>query len=132
MSELDELRKFINEALDVLRRRYNSTIHGFDSNWERLTLKKKRDGETDVSTDVRTIYGTFVDELTKFEAMPMEAASAEENGSVKFKKHLLLLRRLNRLANGFPDTGSRDTQRLALAIINYYEYSNGYFYIRNI
>ena len=123
MSELDELRKFINEALDVLRRRYNCTIHGFDTNWERLSLKKKRDGEPEPLAEVKTIYGTFVEELTKYEALPLNAPTAEEDGRLKFKKHYLMLRKLQRMAHGFPDTGSRDTQRYALAIISFYEYS---------
>lgn len=123
MTELDELRKFINEALDVLRRRYNATIHGFDTNWERLTLKKKRDGEVIVTTDVKTIYGTFVEELTKYEAMPIEAPLATESGVDKFRKHHVFLRKLRRLIISFPDTGSRETQRLAQAAIDFLEYS---------
>jgi len=123
MTELDELRKFINEALDVLRRRYNATIHGFDTNWERLTLKKKRDGEVQTATDVKTIYGTFVEELAKYMVMPIEAPLATESGQEKFRKHQVFLRKLRRLIISFPDTGSRETQRLAGAAIDFLEYS---------
>ena len=123
MSELDELRKFINEALDVLRRRYNSIIHGFDTNWERLSLKKKREGEVEAITEVKTIYGKFVDELTKYEAIPLIAPGPDEDGRHNFKKHYMLFRKLQRMAHAFPDTGTIDTQRHALNIINFYEYS---------
>ena len=122
MAELDELRKFINEALDVLRRRYNATIHGFDTNWERLALKKKREGEIVSNLAVKTIYGTFVDEVAKYNLLPIEAPGPTEDGRLKFKKHYIQLRKLTRLSNAFPDTGDRLTMRLAQALINYYEY----------
>jgi len=123
MNELDELRKFINEALDVLRRRYSATIHGFDTNWERLTLKKKKEGEVVSTTEVRTIYGTFVEELDKYQQMPIVAPTAEESGREKFRKHLVCVRKLRRLIQAFPDTGSRETQRLAGATVDFLEYS---------
>lgn len=123
MNELDELRKFINEALDVLRRRYSATIHGFDTNWERLTLKKKRDGDVEVAVEVKTIYGTFVDELEKYNKMTIEAPTAEENGAEKFRKHHVALRKMRRLINSFPDTGSRETQRCAGATIDFLEHN---------
>jgi hypothetical protein len=122
--ELDELRKFINEALDNLRRRYNSTIHGFDTNWERLSLKKKRDGEqcNSEEVEVKTIYGTFVEGLNVYVAMPIEPPTDEENGRTKFKKHYLQIRKLTRLINSFPDTGVRETQNKATRLLAYYEY----------
>jgi hypothetical protein len=123
MNELDELRKFINEALDVLRRRYSATIHGFDTNWERLTLKKKRDGDVEVAVEVKTIYGTFVDELEKYNKMTIEAPTAEENGAEKFRKHHVALRKMRRLINSFPDTGTRETQRCAQATIDFLEHT---------
>lgn len=122
-NELDELRKFINEALDMLRRRYNSTIHGFDTNWERLSLKKKRDEPEPKTVDVKTIYGTFVDELNAYLAMPIVPPDDTESGRTKFKKHYVQLRKLINLINRFPDTGSRDTQNLATRAVNYYEYA---------
>jgi hypothetical protein len=123
LSELDELRKFINEALDVLRRRYNSTIHGFDTNWERLSLKKRRDGEQPVEdVEVKTIYGTFVDGLNAYLLLPIVPPTDEENGRSKFKKNYLQLRKLNRLINSFPDTGARETQNRATRLVSYYEH----------
>jgi hypothetical protein len=122
-NELDELRKFINEALDMLRRRYNSTIHGFDTNWERLSLKKKRDEPEVTEVDVKTIYGTFVDELNSYLALPIVPPEDNEAGRTKFKKHYIQLRKLINLINRFPDTGSRDTQNLATKVVNYYEHS---------
>ena len=123
LNELDELRKFINEALDNLRRRYNSTIHGFDTNWERLSLKKKRDGEQpSEDVEVKTIYGTFVEGLNIYLAMPIVPPTDEENGRTKFKKHYLQLRKLSRLINSFPDTGIRETQNRATRLVSHYEH----------
>jgi len=121
-NELDELRKFINDALDMLRRRYNSTIHGFDTNWERLSLKKKRDEPEPKTVEVKTIYGTFVDELNAYLALAIVPPEENETGRVKFKKHYSQLRKLHQLVNRFPDTGSRETQNLATRLVTQYEY----------
>lgn len=124
LSELETLRKFINEAIDSLRRRYTTTVHGFDNNWDRLNLKKKRLGENDLPEkegSVRTIYGRFVDELAKFRAMEIVAPKANEDGRTLARPYLNRLRVLQRLLNNFPNTGSAETSRLATRLINYHE-----------
>jgi hypothetical protein len=88
-----------------------------------LTLKKKKEGEVAVPTEVLTIYGTFVNEMNKYEEMPIEPPTVEENGADKFRKHFVCLRKLRRLIVSFPDTGSRDTQRLATTVVDFLEHS---------
>jgi hypothetical protein len=122
LNELNELRKFINEALDNLRRRYNSTIHGFDTNWERLSLKKRREGEVETSeVEIKTVYGTFVEGINNYLALPSEPPSETESGRTKFDKHFKLLRKIERLIPNFPETGSRETQNLAIRLVEYYK-----------
>ena len=118
--ELNELRKFINEALDVLRRRYNSAIHGFDANWERLNLKKTRAGETVVETAIKTSYGVFVDELTAFQALVMPTIGLTDDGVAVMKPFLAKTRKMSRTAATFPQIAG-PTRRYADNVIEYYE-----------
>lgn len=120
--ELDKLREFINEALDVLRRRYNCTLHGFDANWDRLSLKKYR--ATDTTTDTKTVFGNYVDELTKFErdwatiGIPTVAQRSDEF----VKPWLTRIRKLDRLVASFPSSAAT-TVRYANAANSFYENS---------
>jgi len=117
--ELDELRKFINDALDVLRRRYNSTIHGFDTNWERLSLKKSRGGE-ETTTEIKTSYGLFQDELTAFQALVLPTIGDTDDGVVMMKPFLTKIRRLARLITSFPAINT-NTRRLAEHVVEWLE-----------
>ena len=117
--ELDELRKFINDALDVLRRRYNSTIHGFDSNWERLSLKKSRGGE-ETTTDIKTSYGLFQDDLTAFQALVLPTIGDTDDGVLLMKPFMTKIKRLARFITTFPAINT-NTRRLAEHVVEWLE-----------
>jgi hypothetical protein len=119
--ELDELRKFINEALDVLRRRYNCSLHGFDANWDRLTLKKSRVGEADA--DKPSVYGIFVEELKKFDAefAKMTPPTLTELPRVWDKPWFSKIRKVSAIIRTFPQSATA-TVRYAGAVITTREY----------
>lgn len=131
ITELNELRKFINEALDSLRRRYTCALHGFDMNWDRLNLKKT----AAPTTEVYTPYGkfdqalqTYVKQWTEAKAKPI---ANDEDPSKILATHGKELRLLHRLIRAFP-TGNLTVTRAAQNIQQYYEddymahiYSNG-------
>ena len=120
LNELDQLRIFINEALDVLRRRYSCTLHGFDGNWERMALKMNRPKAGD---ETKTIYGMFVEELTKFETeySTIVVPTALENGSVWVKPWISKTRKLEQRVRSFPSDPT--SIRYANAAISFYENS---------
>jgi len=128
ISELDELRKFINEALDSLRRRYTATIHGFDESWERLSLKKSQAGVVAAPATIKTPYGLFVEALTKwleaYNKMP-KTFTAEQDGRILLNPALLGLRKLARLINQFP-VSNRALITAANRVLNYREYDVKY------
>jgi len=122
LSELEMLRLFINEAIDSLRRRYTMSIHGFDNNWDRLVLKKRRVAENvEQETQVKTIYGKFVDELAKFNAMEIVAPTQLEDGRTKSRPYKVKLQILRRILNNFPNTGSATTSRLGSRLLDYHD-----------
>jgi hypothetical protein len=120
LNELDQLRLFINDALDVLRRRYSCTLHGFDNNWERLTLKMNKVKAGDES---KTIYGLFANELTKFEAefAGIKAPAVGEDSRAWARPWLAKVRKLERLVRTFPSDPV--TIRYANAALSFYENS---------
>lgn len=123
IQELNELRLFINEALDVLRRRYSCIIRGFGDNWDRVALKKTRDGTAPVVADIKTPYGLFND---IFEQIVADIAVAptgnkdDEDGYVTFKALNIKITKAQRAAHQFPRLVN-NTQQLAEAVINYFE-----------
>ena len=128
IGELDELRKFINDALDSLRRRYTVTIHGFDESWDRLTLKKHQT-KSETSTEIKTPYGLFVDAFDEWKRTYDKfdkKFSAEQNGRDLLNPYVKSLRKVKRLTNHFP-TGNREVGRAADDLINYYEYDLRYY-----
>ena len=120
LNELDQLRIFINEALDVLRRRYNCTLHGFDGNWDRMTLKMTK---TKAGDETKTIYGLFVEELAKFEAefSTIVVPTATENGTMWVKPWLSKTRKLEQRVRTFPS--DPNSIRYANAVVSFYENS---------
>ena len=121
--ELDELRKFINEALDVLRRRYSCTLHGFSPSWDSLTLRKTTVKE-DTNKEIKTLYGTFNDELTKFEELFTKLRQIEptEDGMEVTKPLGNSLRKLQKIVRDFPtNTAASGTTRLANSVLAYYD-----------
>ena len=128
ISELDELRKFINEALDSLRRRYNATIHGFDESWDRLSLKKNQAGAAAPLT-IKTPYGIFADALTAWQTIYDEKApktfTAEQDGRTLLHPYLTGLRKIARLINNFP-SGNSEMSNQARRLILYKEYEIKY------
>jgi hypothetical protein len=105
LNELNELRLFINDALDILRRRYTCTLRGFGSDWGRITLKKTKDA---VNTEIKTPYGVFNDAVEEFvlafeQAAPL--AQGENPHTVyKYISHTLLTKCRRALFN-LPATG---------------------------
>ena len=73
--------------------------------------------------EIKTIYGTFVEELQKYEAMPLEPISPTESAYDKIKKHRTQLRKMGRIVQTFPESGIGKTKRFAEILINYFEYS---------
>ena len=106
INELDELRKFINDALDVLRRRYNCTLHGFDESWNKLILKKNKAGVQ--RKEIKSIYGIFNDGLLEYQELvkSLPKPKAEENGNLINKPYLAKLTKLKRTVTLFPETPS--------------------------
>jgi hypothetical protein len=121
IKELNELRLFINEALDVLRRRYNSTIRGFGDNWDRIVLKKNRDEKVEV--DIKTPFGIFNDIFEQIYAEVSTAAPLEQNedGYVKYKGLSAKITKASRAARDFPRI-TTNTQSLAEQAINHVEF----------
>ena len=120
LNELDQLRLFINEALDVLRRRYSCTLHGFDGNWDRMTLKMNK---LKAGDETKTIYGLFVDDLARFEAdfATIVVPTATENGSQWVKPWLSKTRKLEQRVRTFPSDPT--SIRYANAVVSFYENS---------
>ena len=122
IKELDELRKFINDALDSLRRRYNATIHGFDDNWERLKLKKNTG--TDTATTVKTPYGFFVEAmgnyLTAFDAVE-KTFTADQDGTELLQPLHRQLRKIMTMVTKFP-ASNRTITEAAMRLFHYHEY----------
>jgi hypothetical protein len=120
LNELDQLRLFINEALDVLRRRYSCTLHGFDGNWDRMALKMNKPKTGD---ETKTIYGLFVDDLAGFEAefSTIVGPTAAENGTLWVKPWLSKIRKLERRVTTFPSDPT--SIRYANAVVSFYENS---------
>jgi hypothetical protein len=128
ISELDELRKFINDALDSLRRRYTVTIHGFDESWDRLTLKKHQT-KSETSTEIKTPYGLFVDAFDEWKRTYDKFDknfTATQDGHELLMPYVKGLRKVKRLMNHFP-TGNREVLRAADDMISYYEYDLRYY-----
>ena len=119
--ELDELRKFINDALDVLRRRYSCTLHGFDSNWETLSLKNHKPGQ---EKETKTVYGIFAEEYEKFKAefANIGQPGPTEDGAEFIKGWQTKLRKLDRLARAIPHS-AQTTYRLVNNIMSYYDHA---------
>uniref|UniRef100_A0A6C0KZZ6 RING-type domain-containing protein n=1 Tax=viral metagenome TaxID=1070528 RepID=A0A6C0KZZ6_9ZZZZ len=120
LNELDQLRIFINEALDVLRRRYSCTLHGFDGNWERMALKMTK---TKAGDETKTIYGMFVEELAKFETefSTIVVPTPLENGSVWVKPWISKTRKLEQRVRTFPSDPT--SIRYANSVVSFYENS---------
>jgi hypothetical protein len=121
INELNELRLFINDALDVLRRRYNSTIRGFSESWDRNMLKKNRDDKANV--EIKTPFGLFNDvfELLLADFVAATVPLANEDGFQKFKHIGARMTKARRLARDFPRL-TTNTQALAESVISYFEY----------
>lgn len=121
INELNELRLFINDALDVLRRRYNSTIRGFSESWDRNVLKKNRDEKANV--EIKTPFGLFNDVfeqlLVDFETAVVPGAN--EDGFQKFKHISARMTKGRRFARDFPRL-TTNTQAVAESAIGYFEY----------
>jgi len=125
LHELNQLRKFINDALDVLRRRYSCSLQGFDVNWNRLRLVNHRAAA--VEAEEKTVFGNFVDELTKFEEAfktikPIGAQVAEKDVIEFLKPWFAKIRKLQRLIGSFPP-GAAATNNLAQFVVAYYDTS---------
>ena len=120
LHELHQLRMFINDALDVLRRRYTCSLQGFDVNWNRLRLVGHRAGAT--IAEEKTVFGNFVDELTKFETAykTIGAPAAGQNTEEFVKPWFVKIRKLNRLIGSFPP-GATVTSTLAGNVVGYYD-----------
>ena len=119
--ELNELRLFINEALDVLRRRYNTAIRGFSENWERITLKKGRDEKPHV--DIKTPFGIFDDAFENLIADIHSQTSPDtnEDGYVKYKNLTTKSNKAQRFIRDFPRIHT-NTVSLAEAVMNNLDY----------
>ena len=122
LHELHQLRMFINDALDVLRRRYTCSLQGFDVNWNRLRLVGHRAGAT--VAEEKTVFGNFVDELTKFQAAYKDigAPAAGQNTEEFVKPWFAKIRKLQRLIGSFPP-GATVTSNLAGNVVGYYDAS---------
>jgi hypothetical protein len=122
LHELNQLRKFINDALDVLRRRYSCSLQGFDVNWNRLRHVNHRAAA--VEAEEKTVFGNFVDELTKFEAAykTIGAPAAGQDVNEFLKPWFAKVRKLQRLIGTFPPTAST-TVNLAHLVMGYYDAS---------
>ena len=120
INELNELRIFINDALDVLRRRYNCTIRGFGENWARTTLKKTK--EPKAGTEIKTAYGIFNDiaeELIKY-IETLELPKDNEDGLVLFKPLRSKVRKVQEIVRNFPN-GNANTRKIAEGLTSYFE-----------
>ena len=119
--ELNELRLFINEALDVLRRRYNTAIRGFSENWERITLKKGRDEKPHI--DIKTPFGIFNDAFENLIAdiNSQTKPDTNEDGYVKYKNLTAKSNKAQRFIRDFPRIHT-NTVSLAEAVINNLDY----------
>jgi len=126
IKELTELRLFINEALDVLRRRYSCTIRGFGDNWDRVALKKTRDGAPAAAAvaEIKTPYGVFNDLFEEivgdFAVVPTENKVGED-GFVTYKGLTAKITKMMRTAQQFPKLVN-NTQSLAESVIGYFEF----------
>jgi len=120
LTELNELRLFINEALDVLRRRYNCTIRGFGENWDRTTLKKGRDEKSGV--EIKTPFGTFNDvfELIVTDLENATPCVATDDGYIKFKYINLKIQKARKIARDFPRL-TNNTQSIAEAALAHFD-----------
>jgi hypothetical protein len=120
LTELNELRLFINDALDVLRRRYNCTIRGFGDNWDRSTLKKGRDEKQGV--EIKTPFGLFNDvfEQIVVELDGFTPLSAQEDGYSKYKSLSLKIVKARKIARDFPRL-TNNTQAVAEAALNHFD-----------
>lgn len=126
IKELNELRLFINDALDVLRRRYNCTLRGFGDNWTRTVLKKTKDTPTDIKTPFGE-YDCLVEELITY----IDTLSEPKDGEdpyVLFKTLATKIRKVRNLASDFPRLDS-DTRKFALALVEHFEHC--YHYLIN-
>jgi hypothetical protein len=121
ITELNELRLFINAALDVLRRRYNCIIRGFGENWERSTLKKNRDEKNVV--EIKTPFGSFNDILEEIisDFDKIVPITAEEDGYLKYKYLFNKIAKARKIARDFP-TLTTNTQTLADAVLRYFDH----------
>ena len=121
INELNELRLFINEALDVLRRRYNCTIRGFNESWERITLKKSIYSKTD-DNEIKTVYGLYNDMVEQINndltvaTIPKEG----EDGYVLFKPITLKLKKAQKFEREFPRL-TTDTTKLASFLTYFFD-----------
>jgi len=126
INELNELRLFINDALDVLRRRYNCTIRGFGENWARTTLKKTKDAKP--GNDIKTPFGEFNDFaeelLTYIEELSVPKPG--EDGYLLFKPLKVKINKSINIVGRFPRVNS-DTQKLAENLNIYFD--NCYRYL---
>lgn len=128
IDELKELRTFINEALDVLRRRYNCIIRGFGENWDRIALKKQRDEK--VECEIKTTYGLFND-LIKLIVAELEAAEKPtdtEDTAIKYKSITLKIGKAQKIINEFPRLTGDNTTRLAEFALSYCDNFYRYLY----
>ena len=122
--ELNELRKFINDALDTLRRRYNCTLHGFNTSWDRLSLKKKRGDDAAEPTEIKTPYGLFNDALIAFETYfaTIKPPTPGQTGAVVLRDWWVATQKLDKLVETFPRLSS-DTQKIARQVVAFYQHS---------
>lgn len=120
--ELNELRLFINEALDVLRRRYNCIIRGFGDNWDRVALKKTRDAAA-AASEIKTPFGIFNDLFMQIVAEMLVAPTEHkdgEDGYITFKSISAKITKAMKTAVNFPRL-TNNTQSLAEAVITHLE-----------
>ena len=121
INELNELRLFINDALDVLRRRYNCTIRGFSDNWDRIPLTKQRDTDG----NIKTPYGLFNDIIEQLivDFDSVEAVADNEDSFQKYKYLSTKIMKASKIATReLPLISANDTKRLAEMVIQYFDY----------
>jgi len=128
LTELNELRLFINDALDVLRRRYNCTIRGFGDNWDRSTLKKGRDEKAVV--EIKTPFGIFNDifEQINTEFDSIVPLTVTEDGYSKYRSINMKIQKARKIARDFPRL-TNNTQVVAEQALLHFEHKyNIYLY----
>ena len=120
LSELNELRLFINESLDILRKRYNCSIRGFDENWERISLKKQNQSEE----EIKTPYGHFNELIVQIhdDFASIQPILNNENAQQKYKYIDLKIRKARKKADDLPQNSSNNTKTLAINVVMHFDY----------